>query len=163
MTPSRTVSAGLAAGPPDLAGTVSTAAGWLAEAGVRPGDVVAVVCTRGSAEFVVARHAALLAGGVVAAADDAWAAEDELAACLRRIGARWLLTSADTCRGKVAAVARQVPGLAGTLVLGVGASPLVAGPALQLAIRRFNLRSRRPRCRPRRGSLKQGPRAKPGG
>jgi acyl-CoA synthetase (AMP-forming)/AMP-acid ligase II/NAD(P)-dependent dehydrogenase (short-subunit alcohol dehydrogenase family) len=100
-----------------LADAVSGAAEWLSGAGVRPGDVVALFAPNGI-EFVIAWYAASSAGAVVTTVNPVLT-EEELTSHLRRTGTRWLITTAALFTGKLAAVAGQVPGLAGNFVLGV--------------------------------------------
>jgi acyl-CoA synthetase (AMP-forming)/AMP-acid ligase II/NAD(P)-dependent dehydrogenase (short-subunit alcohol dehydrogenase family) len=102
----------------ELADAVSAAAQWLTGAGVRPGDVVAL-CVPSGIEFAVAWHAASSAGAVITAVNPVLT-EEELARHLRRTGARWLVTTDTLFTGKLAAVARQAPGLAETFLLGAG-------------------------------------------
>ena len=99
-----------------LADAVSAAAGWLAGAGVRPGDVVAL-CAPNSIEFVVACHAGWSAGAIMTAVNSVLT-EEEIVAHLERTGARWLVTTDSLFTCKLAAVARQMPDLAGTFVFG---------------------------------------------
>ena len=101
-----------------LADAVSGAAEWLSGAGVRPGDVVALVAPNGI-EFVIAWYAASSAGAVVTTVNPVLT-EEELTSHLRRTGTRWLITTAALFTGKLAAVVGQAPGLAGNFVLGAG-------------------------------------------
>ena len=119
-----------------LADAVSAAAAWLANAGVRPGDVVAL-CAPASIEFVVAFHAASTTGAVLTAVNHVFT-EEEIIAHLRRTGPRWLVTTDSLFTGKLADVARQLSGLAGTFVLGPGPEPTAAGRGHGPAARRFD-------------------------
>jgi acyl-CoA synthetase (AMP-forming)/AMP-acid ligase II len=101
-----------------LADAVDGAAGWLADAGIQPGDVVAL-CAQNSIEFVIAWYAASSAGAIISAVNPALPAE-ELAAYLARTSTRWLITTESLFTGKLGAVAGQVPGLAGNFVFGTG-------------------------------------------
>lgn len=118
-----------------LAGAVSAATGRLAGAGVRPGDVVAL-CAPNSAEFVIAWYAALSAGAAVTTVNPA-AAEAEIVSQCQRAGARWLITPAGLLLSKLAAVARRVPGIAGTFVL----SPCVPSNVWVRSARSFDVLS----------------------
>jgi acyl-CoA synthetase (AMP-forming)/AMP-acid ligase II len=101
-----------------LADAVSGAAEWLAAVGVRHGDVVAL-CVPNGMEFVIAWYAGSSAGAVITAVNPDLA-DGEIASHLRRTGARWLVTTDGLFTSKLAAVARQVPGLAASLVLSAG-------------------------------------------
>jgi acyl-CoA synthetase (AMP-forming)/AMP-acid ligase II len=120
-----------------LADAVSAAAGWLARAGVRPGDVVAL-CAPNSIEYAVTLHAASSAGAVMTTVNYVCAGE-EIAAHLHRTGARWLVTTAGLFSAKLAAVARQAPGLAGIFILGANAEPAAADVDHGPAARRFDV------------------------
>lgn len=102
-----------------LADAVDAAAGWLVQAGVRAGDVLAL-CAPNSIDFAVTWHAASSAGAVLAASNHVWA-DEEIVAHLRRTGARWLVTTRPEYDTRLAAVARQVSGLAGIFVFGTDA------------------------------------------
>jgi acyl-CoA synthetase (AMP-forming)/AMP-acid ligase II/NAD(P)-dependent dehydrogenase (short-subunit alcohol dehydrogenase family) len=101
-----------------LADDVGGSAEWLASTGVRPGDVVAL-CVPNGIDFVIAWYAASSAGAVITAVNPVLA-DEEIASHLWRTGARWLVTTDSLFASKLAAVARQAPGLAETLLLGAG-------------------------------------------
>jgi acyl-CoA synthetase (AMP-forming)/AMP-acid ligase II len=117
-----------------LADSVDGAARWLAGAGVRPGDVVAL-CAPSGIDFVIAWYAAALAGAVITAVNPVLP-EEELASHFQRSGTRWLITTENLFASKLAAVAGQVPGLAGSFVLGAG--PADGARTGELAARRFD-------------------------
>lgn len=121
-----------------LAGAVSDAAQWLAEAGVGPGDVVAL-CAPGGIKFVIAWYAASSAGAVITTVSPA-VADDELISHLWRAGTRWLVTTDGLYAGKLAAVAGQLAGLEGAFVFGpgVGLGRLAGGVWPGPAPRRFD-------------------------
>lgn len=105
-----------------LADAITCAAQWLADAGVRPGDVVAL-CAPNGINFVIAWYAALAVGAAITTANPV-STEEELAGHFQRTGTRWLVTTEGLFTGKLAAVAGQVPGLTGTFIVGDG--PAVA-------------------------------------
>jgi acyl-CoA synthetase (AMP-forming)/AMP-acid ligase II len=94
---------GRALGYAALAAEVTTLANGLAAQGVQPGDVIAV-CAPGGLEFAVTWYAALSAGATVAPLDPRWPVA-EIAAQLRRTGARWLASISGPARQKARAAA----------------------------------------------------------
>jgi acyl-CoA synthetase (AMP-forming)/AMP-acid ligase II/NAD(P)-dependent dehydrogenase (short-subunit alcohol dehydrogenase family) len=116
-----------------LADAVAGAAAWLADAGVRPGDVVAL-CAPKCIDFVIAWYAASAAGAVITAVNPVLA-EGELTSHFRRTGTRWLVTTDGLFAAKLAAVAAGLPELAGTFVVGTDL-PAATGV---LAVRGFDV------------------------
>jgi acyl-CoA synthetase (AMP-forming)/AMP-acid ligase II/NAD(P)-dependent dehydrogenase (short-subunit alcohol dehydrogenase family) len=97
-----------------LAAAVSAAAGWLAERGVRPGDVLAL-CAPNSIEFAVTSYAAMSAGAILTPVNPV-ASEEEIVRQLRQTEARWLVTTY-LFAPKLEEVA-QASGIAGIFVIG---------------------------------------------
>jgi acyl-CoA synthetase (AMP-forming)/AMP-acid ligase II len=101
-----------------LSAAVREAAVWLADRGVRPGDVVAV-CTSNSIEFVVTWYAASSAGAILTTVNPLSGGE-EIVHQLRQTGARWLVTTAELLAQKLDAAARA-SGIIETFVIGAEA------------------------------------------
>ena len=119
-----------------LANAVRGAAKWLAGAGMRPGDVVAL-CLPNSIEFVIAWYAASSAGAVITAVNSVLP-DEEIASHLRRTSTRWLVTTDGLFTSKLAAVAMNLQGLAGAFVLGAGSVVSADGAGPVAAPRRFD-------------------------
>jgi acyl-coenzyme A synthetase/AMP-(fatty) acid ligase len=113
----------LALDRPYDSGAVRTAGEWLAAAGVRAGDVIAL-CVPDSVELIIALHAAAWTGAIPATLSPL-SPRRELYRRLCVSGARWLVTTSELFAQKLEAAARPTAVIE-TFVIGSAAGAQAA-------------------------------------